>query len=94
MKRLLLAWPLIASCAAATQAQLLTRAAFDLNCPESQLQIVELDARTRGVIGCDQRVTYVEDCRSQTTTMVNGPMVQSSTGKTDCTWVMNSARRP
>lgn len=93
MKRALLVLPLFAACAGATQAQLLARAEFDLNCPQSQLRIVELDARTRGVIGCDQRVTYVEDCRSQTTTMVNGPLVQSSTGKTDCTWVMNSSLR-
>ena len=62
----------------ATEAQLRTRAAFDMKCPKSQLVITDIDGRTKGVRGCDQQGTYVESCTN---------------GKEDCTWVLNSDAR-
>jgi len=35
------------------------QAAFDLNCPESQLSVVQLNATSFGVTGCDRRMSYV-----------------------------------
>jgi hypothetical protein len=35
------------------------QAAFDLNCPESQLSVVQLNPTTFGVTGCDRRMSYV-----------------------------------
>lgn len=39
-------------------ASLRERAAFDLNCPSSELEIVPLDALTYGVVGRGQRLVY------------------------------------
>jgi hypothetical protein len=69
-----------AACGGASVDQLRTRAAFDMDCPERQLQVVELDSRTRGVRGCGQRLTYVETCG----------MHDGYGGKHDCTWVLNT----
>ncbi len=66
-----------ASCGA-TEKQLRSRAAFDMKCPEPQIQIVKIDRRTRGVRACGQQATYVETCASQ-----GG----------DCTWVLNTDSR-
>jgi hypothetical protein len=64
----------------ATEEQLRARAAFDLNCSSEQLQLVEIDERTRGVTGCGQRTTYIESCA-----------VSDGYGtKRDCTWVQNA----
>jgi hypothetical protein len=63
---------------AATTSQLQTRAAFDLQCNQSQVQVVDIDGRTRGVRGCDRQATYVESC--------DGPRENAST---QCTWVLN-----
>ena len=35
------------------------QAAFDMQCPESQLSVVQLDATSFGVTGCDRRMSYV-----------------------------------
>lgn len=67
----------------ATIEQLQSRAAFDLNCPKHQLNIIELDERTRGVTGCGQQVTYIESCNQDTNGM-----------DSNCTWVLNSDSRP
>jgi hypothetical protein len=56
---------------AATEKQLRIRAAFDLDCSESELEVVEIDARTRGVRGCGQHVTYVESCAPNCTWVLN-----------------------
>jgi len=69
---------LVSACGAAAKERLVTRAAFDLNCPKEDLQVVVIDGRTRGVSGCGQRATYV--C----TTVVAG---------THCTWVLNGDAR-
>lgn len=61
----------------ATEEQLRSRAAFDLNCPEDRINVVEIDNRTRGVRGCNQQATYVESC-------------QGPDGNLNCTWVLNS----
>jgi hypothetical protein len=55
------------------------RAAFDLNCPEDKLQVVEVTTdssgwvKTFGAVGCDQRVSYVR-----------------VEGMASTTWVMNN----
>ncbi|MBW2527888.1 MAG: hypothetical protein JRI23_27145, partial [Deltaproteobacteria bacterium] len=46
----------------ATTAQLMTRAAFDLRCPAAEIRIYRLDGRTRGVVGCNRQLAYVEMC--------------------------------
>jgi hypothetical protein len=66
--------------ATASVEQLTKRAAFDFNCPGSNLRYNVIDDKTRGVVGCSKRGTYVETC--------DGPK-----GRTDtrCTWVLNGA---
>lgn len=68
----------------ATGQQLRARAAFDLRCPEPDLQVTELDKRTRGITGCGQRATYVEHCQA----CANGYPA------CDCTGVLNTDSRP
>jgi len=63
----------------ATEDQLRARAAFDMRCNAESLRVVTIDNRTKGVEGCGQRATYVEQC--------NDPINQ-----TGCTWVMNNGR--
>jgi hypothetical protein len=60
----------------ATQAQLKTRAAFDMQCSEEQVELVEIDSRTYGVRGCGKQATYVETC--------------AHANDTDCTWLLNT----
>lgn len=80
----LLVLGLFTGCAtAATQEQLRRRAAFDLACDEAQLEVVELDPRTRGVQGCGRRATYVEQCK---------PCANGYLG-CECTWLMNTDAR-
>jgi hypothetical protein len=43
-------------------AQLQARAAFDLGCPYVELQLFHFDERSKGVTGCNRRLTYVEVC--------------------------------
>ena len=72
---------LSASCATnATVAQLKTRAAFDLQCAETNLEVVPLDPRTNGVRGCGHQATYVEQCK---------PCANGYVG-CECTWLMNT----
>jgi hypothetical protein len=49
---------------AASPELLVARASFDFGCPRESLTIHAFDARTRAVVGCGQRATYVEDCRA------------------------------
>jgi len=56
-----------------------TRAAFDLDCPEEQLQVVELGRSARGVTGCGRKASYV--CLS------------GATASACSTWVLNSEDR-
>jgi hypothetical protein len=70
----------VSSCfATATSDQLRARAAFDMHCDGRSLQIVNLDARTRGVSGCGQQLTYVESCDGNRNDF-----------NTECTWVVNA----
>src|SRR5690554_2247177 len=80
-----LGFSLLLSCASmgASDAQLRKRAAFDLDCPETTLELVEIDERTRGVRGCEQRVTYVELCK---------PCANGYEG-CECTWMLNTDGR-
>lgn len=68
----------------ATASQLVKRASFDLDCAEKELEVVELDPRTRGVRGCGRRATYVEQCKA----CANGYQ------GCECTWLMNTDARP
>ena len=72
----------LAACGGASADQLRSRAAFDMSCPENQLQVIELDGRTQGVTGCGRRNTYVESCEQYGRTA----------GKTGCTWVLNASQ--
>jgi hypothetical protein len=71
------------ACGGATQDQLKTRAAFDLNCSEAEVHVTQLDSKTRGVSGCGRRATYIEAC--------DGPAGAISR---TCTWVMNVVSEP
>jgi hypothetical protein len=65
--------------------QLRSRASFDLQCPEGQIQTTQIDDRTIGVRGCGQQATYVESCANPTANFGTG---------SDCTWVQNTDSRP
>jgi hypothetical protein len=74
---------LLSGCMGATSQQLRRRAAFDLDCPAGQIEIVEIDKRTRGVRGCGQRGTYVSQCK---------PCANGYVG-CECTWILNTDGR-
>ena len=73
---------LVGCSAHATQAQLLRRAAFDLECPEAEIETVQIDDRTVGVKACGKRATYLETCESGAN--------KHGTYRRNCTWVMNT----
>src|SRR3954468_13300790 len=56
------------------------RAAFELNCPRSELKAFFIDDTTIGVKGCGTRLVYVQVCGG------SGPLA-------DCKWVLNSEGR-
>jgi hypothetical protein len=56
------------------------RAAYDMQCPEKDLQITELGGKTFGVRGCDKQATYTEVC---------APKPGSFTG--DCAWTQSAS---
>jgi hypothetical protein len=58
------------------------RAAFDFDCPKSQIKTVTIDDRTKGVSGCDHRATYVQTCARHYESF-----------DSDCTWVMNNSNK-
>lgn len=76
-----LACLLLSGCGASDE-QLRARVAFDLNCGQDKIQIVEIDDKTRGVRACGQQATYVEAC--------DGP---KGGWTTECTWVLNTNSR-
>lgn len=63
--------------------QLRARAAFDLQCEQASLEVVPIDDRTRGVRGCGQQATYVEQCK---------PCANGYQG-CECTWLLNTDGR-
>lgn len=69
-------------CASASEDQLRARAAYDMECKQDRLYIIELDDRTRGVQGCGQKATYVESCDGVRSNLL-----------TECTWVLNTDSR-
>jgi hypothetical protein len=73
---LALALLLIAACGATSQ-QLVRRASFDLNCPQEQISVHQIDRRTRGARGCGQRAVYIQSCQGGGTAAA-------------CTWVLNA----
>lgn len=73
----------LGACVHATDGKLLSRASYDMHCPQAQLRITKLDSRTRGVEGCGQQATYVESCDGDRSSMT-----------TKCTWVLNTDSLP
>jgi hypothetical protein len=71
---------LLATGCASWQERLVPQAAFDLNCPESQLNLILLGPHTAGVNGCGKRATYIDLCR--------GPY------GANCQWIMNNKAGP
>lgn len=61
-----------------TMNQLLRRAAFDLRCPEIEIEAQSLGPRTVGVRGCGAQASYLLIC--------NERMIPRR-----CSWVMNGA---
>lgn len=52
-------------------ATLKTRAAFDLNCPQKDLELVKLSAEVYGVTGCSRRASYVNSPSSYDEWLMN-----------------------
>jgi hypothetical protein len=69
--RLLIAAGLVGCAMSPNLSTLKTRAAFDMKCPESSLQLTKLSPEVYGVSGCDQRATYVNSPRSWDDWMLN-----------------------
>ena len=77
---------LVLGCAAPQRAsleQLRTRSAFDLSCHPQMLHLYHIDERTKGVVGCGRRLTYVESCdgvgaRDVCTWMLDQPPLNAS----------------
>jgi hypothetical protein len=66
------------------------RAAFDLNCPQDQLQVVEIESPANtnlgalgswGVRGCGRQATYVQDRPKSTTVVMNSPIRDDPSNK-------------
>lgn len=68
----------LAACAPYAAA-LKRRAAFDLDCPEAQVEVIELSDGVRGVKGCDKRATYVLTCAGPCSWVMNSNIEQSAT---------------
>ena len=67
-------------------AALQQRAAFDMQCPASEVRIVSLGGVTRGVAGCAQQATYVNRCE-------NLDEVDEEDGPKKCPWILNTDSR-
>ncbi len=61
----------------ASSEQLKARATFDLQCPAPQVEIVDIDERSKGVRGCGKQMVYVEICDNRPDGW-------------HCTWVLNA----
>jgi|HubBroStandDraft_4_1064222.scaffolds.fasta_scaffold178087_2 hypothetical protein len=61
---------------ASWQERLVPQAAFDLSCPEGQINVFLLNPHVAGVTGCGKKATYNDVCRG---------MYGS-----DCQWVLNN----
>lgn len=72
-----LAFVILLGCGASEFDQLRSRAAFEFDCPEREIQIKNLDDESNafGVSGCGKRAVYLYDCPDY-----------------DCRWILNSAR--
>ena len=59
---ILLSLALSACVSGGTVQQLRRRAAYDMDCSASSLQLDKLDAKTTGVRGCGKKAVYVKIC--------------------------------
>lgn len=57
-----------------------TRAAFDLQCRESELELTSLSPEVYGVVGCGKRATYVNGPRSFDDWIMNTEDGKASSG--------------
>jgi hypothetical protein len=69
----------LVSCASVGAGDVRVRAAWDLGCDPSNLQVVEIDSETRGISGCGKKATYVQQCRFENNIGV----------RTGCNWTLN-----
>jgi hypothetical protein len=72
---------LLAACAGPHQFS--RRAAFEMNCPEEELEFVQLERNVYGVTGCGNRATYQHICGA-------AGVIQNGYGSTPimrCDWV-------
>lgn len=70
---------LAAGCGSSLEA-LRPRAAFDMNCPEAQLEIVPFPGDSAGVRGCGRRASFRRVCA-----------VGAFGAPTNCAWLLQSA---
>ena len=83
MGKLLVVMVLSCGCSAgASLDQLRVRAAFDFDCPRERLAVANIDKEARGVTGCGQRRTYIQDCEHEDAFGV----------RRGCTWILNASR--
>ncbi len=66
------------------------RATFDLNCPQDQIQVIEIESPANtslgalgswGVRGCGRQATYVQDRPKSTTVVMNSPIRDEPSNK-------------
>jgi hypothetical protein len=66
------------------------RAAFDLDCPQDKIQVVEIESPARtavgalgswGARGCGRQATYVQDKPNSATVIMNSPVREDSSNK-------------
>jgi hypothetical protein len=69
----------LVSCASIGAGDVRVRAAWDLGCDTSNLQVAEIDSETRGVAGCGKKATYVQQCRFENSFGI----------RTGCVWMLN-----
>lgn len=58
-----------------------TRAAFDLECPETEIQTQQLSTEVYGVTGCGKRATYVNGPRNWDDWILNSDGVEGGEEK-------------
>lgn len=66
------------------------RAAFDLNCAQDKIQVIEIESPANtalgalgswGARGCGKQATYVQDKQSSRTVIMNSPVAPDASGK-------------
>lgn len=58
-----------------------TRAAFDLNCPKKDLELVKLSSEVYGVTGCERRASYMNSPSSYNEWIMNSDSTKEEPGQ-------------